>query len=106
MFDSASEFARELNVDKKTVVNYIKQGKIRAYKREGKKLYKIPEKEKLKIKALEKPYPKWQTPWTKVEENMIIYSSRLTNSELAKILGRTEGSLRVHKTVMRKRGTL
>lgn len=106
MFDSASEFARELGVDKKTVINYIKQDKIHAYRYKNKKLYKIPENEKYKIKYLKKPYPKWQKQWTSAEENMLRYSPHLSSKELSDIIKRTAGSIRVHKCIMRKRGTL
>ena len=106
MFDSASEFARELGVDRKTVINYIKQGKIQAHRYKNKKLYKIPENEKNKIKYLKKPYPKWQKSWSEAEENMIRYSPYLNSKELSGVIKRTESSIRVHKCIMRKRGTL
>lgn len=105
MFDSASEFAREVGVDTKTVITWIEKGKIKTLKRRG-KLYKIPEKESTKIKQLKKPYPKWQMPWSEAEENLIRYSTHLTDKELARILERSCGSLRVHKTIMRKKGIL
>lgn len=106
MFNSASEFARELDVDRKTVISYINQGKIKAHRYKNKKLYKIPENEKFKIKYLKKPYPKWQKKWTIAEENMIRYSPYLSYKELSRILKRTVGSIKVHKCVMRKRGIL
>ena len=106
MFDSASEFARELGVDTKTVISYIKKGEVKAHRAKNRKYYKIPERETNKIKKLRKPYEKWQTIWSKSEENLIIYSEHLQDKELAELLKRNINSVRIHKTIMRKKGLL
>lgn len=105
MFDSASEFAREVGVNRRTVINWIKQGKIKTFKRKG-KLYKIPEKEGKKIKHLKKSYRKCQMPWNIIEENLIRYSPHLKDKEIAELIARTPEAVRVHKTIMRKKGLI
>lgn len=108
MFKSAAEFARECGVDRSTVLRWIKLGKVKTKNKAKPKgsHYKIPESQAKLIKQLKKPYPKWQKCWSRAEENLILLSPHLKNKQIAEIIGRSYGSVRVHKTHMRRRGLL
>lgn len=100
MYDSASELARELKVDKGTIIRWIKEGKIKAKKHKFRKHYKIFEKiNKKSIKITR------QKTWTKQEDNLIVLDN-IDDKKLAKMTGRTVNAIRVHKTILRKKGIL
>lgn len=105
MFDSASELARELKVDTKTVINWIEKGYIKTVfskRRKYKCNYKIPE-DQLK-KCPRKDYEKQGKKWSQAEINFIIYDyERLGPEKIAKIIGRSKRAVMIKKSIMRKR---
>lgn len=104
MFDSAAEFARECGVHRTTVVEWIKNGKLKAYKmREGKTHYKLPE-QNAKIKNLRPPYPKYYKWYTETEIYILINNKHLSNSEMAKMLKRSENSVCIKRCRLRREG--
>lgn len=104
MFDSAAEFARETNYDVSTIIDYIQKGIIRAYKKKPRQHYKIPENQKKKLKLLKKSYPKYSKSYSDIEIRIIMNNKDLTNKIIAKMIGRTENSVKVKRCRMRKEG--
>lgn len=104
MFDSAAEFARETNYDVSTIIDYIQKGTIRAYRKKFKQHYKIPENQVKKIKLLQKPYQKFSKNYSDAEIRIIMNNKDLPNKVIAKMIGRTETSVRVKRCRMRKEG--
>lgn len=105
MYETAAELARELGVDKTTPIRWIRQGKIKARKHKHKTHYKIYENQIKLCKP--KPYPKFSKNWSIAEENLIRYEYEKIGAEkIAKIIGRSVNSVRLHKHFMKKKGLL
>lgn len=106
MFDSASELARELGVDTKTVINWIKAGKIKTVRSKSRKYkchYKIPENQ-LK-KCPQKDYEKQGKKLSKMELNLIIYDyERLGARRISEIIGRSKQSVITQRCLLKKKG--
>ena len=105
MFDSASELARELNVDTKTIINWVEKGYIKtvfAKRRKYKGNYKISENQ-LK-NCPRKDYKKQGKKWSQAELNFIIYDyERLGAERIAKIIGRSKNAVIVKRSILKKR---
>lgn len=103
MYNSAAELARELKVDRKTVAIWIKKGEIKcSTKHKYAMHYKIPENtiKKLKHKKIIR-----QKTWTIQEDNLLIID-RISDKRMAELTGRTINSIRIRKTLLRKKGLL
>lgn len=104
MYDNGAELARELGVDRTTIYRWIKQGKLNFFNKRNKKKchYKISEKQGMESKKVQ--FVKQKT-WTKAQDNLIIFDN-VSEEKLAKMTGRTINAIRVHKTILKKKGLI
>lgn len=103
---TAQDLARELNVDRGTIISRIEKGEVQALNRHRKgEPYRIPESEAKRFKkTFVRPYKKWRKRWTETEIYILLNNKDKTNKCLAEILGRNEKSIKIMKTRLRKKG--
>ncbi len=92
-YQTLADFARIVGVDRTTVLDWVRKGKLKSKKKSNsKKHHKLLEylfygytQETLR-KCYGKPYPKYSNPWTGTDE------------QLAKAIGRSVNAIRIKRT--------
>lgn len=102
--NNAQSFAREVGVDRTTVVNWIKKGRIKAAKHKKGDWWYIGESQfkEENINRLKKPYPKYSIPYSEAEIFIIKNAQPKDINIVAKRLGRTPNAIRIKLHRMRK----
>jgi len=99
---NAQEIGVMLNMDRATVIKYIKNGFIKATQKKKSSTYKITHEEYLRIKEFfVRPNKKWEFPYTD-EDNAIILTSGLPDKKIAEIIGRSVVSVRIQRCRLKK----
>lgn len=102
--NTSTALARELGLDRSTVVKYINTGKIRAFKHIKGKWYRICEKEFIRANIYKKPYDKWSRNYTELEIYTILNNKGKSHEYIAKIINRNINSVKIKRCRMRKQG--
>lgn len=103
-YQTLADFARIVGVDRTTVLDWVRKGKLKSKKKSNsKKHHKLLEylfygytQETLR-KCYGKPYPKYSNPWTETEIYVMINWTG-TDEQLAKAIGRSVNAIRIKRT--------
>lgn len=104
---SATDFAIEFDVDRSTVIEHILTNKIKTYKHELGKQWRIPIEEVKRYKRegiFIKPYKKWNKPYSETEIYIIVNNVGKSNEYISKLINRSENSVKIKRCRMRKEG--
>lgn len=104
-YQTLADLARIVGVDRTTILERVKAGKIKSTKRNlhSKKRHRLGEKmlyqckRETLIKRFGKPYPKYSKTWSETEL-YIMRNWTGTDEQLAKAIGRTVNAIRIKRT--------
>jgi hypothetical protein len=100
---NATQLSEMLEIDRSTVVQYIKKGVIKAHQEKKGDVYEITHEEYLRIKNLFiRPYENWEMPYTEEDKKFILANTDLSYKELSQKLGRNVNSVKIMKCRLKK----
>lgn len=102
---TAEELAREVGIDRNTIITRIKSGQIKALHHKFGEKYRIPLKEAEKFKSnFVRPYKRWYGRWTETEIYIIRNNKDKSNEYIANLLGRSKNAVSIIRCRLRKEG--
>lgn len=99
-YQTLADFARFIGVDRSTVLDWIRKGKIKSRKKSSsKKRHKLNKKifSQKNRRRLQKPYPKYSSPWSPAEI-YVLKNWTGTGEQLAKAVGRSVNAVRIKRS--------
>lgn len=104
-YDSAAEYARECGLDRTTIVQYIKEGILKAHKSPGRGgRYKLHVKANPHPSKLKKPYSKYSKAYSETEIYILLNNKGKPAKVVAKMIGRNANSVKIKRCRLRKHG--
>lgn len=104
-YNTLADFARAVNVDRSTVLAWVRAGRIKSQKRnkKSKKRHYLSNRyfSPKVIGQFKKPYPKYSKTWTKTELH-ILRNWTAGDAALAKALGRSVNAIRIKRSRISK----
>lgn len=98
-YQTLSDFARLVGVDRTTVLSWVRSGRLKSRKKDNSKKHHRLNEELFynrSVKKYKKPYPKYSNTWSKTEI-YILRSWTGTDEQLAKAVGRSVNAVRIKR---------
>jgi len=104
-YDSATELARDISKDTKTVIAMLNKGIFQVLKHRKQQRYRIRNITEQQIEDLKrKPYQNHYKRWSVAENYVLINFRDKPDKVLAKMLKRNENSIRIQRCKLKKHG--
>ena len=104
-YDSATELARDINKDTKTVIAMLNKGMIQALKHRKQQRYRIRNITEQQIRDMKyRPYQNHYKRWSAAENYILVNFRDKPDRVLANMLKRNENSIRIQRCKLKKCG--